>query len=150
MKQHTISFEKCKLKSQGDTAAHTLEWLTWEVGSREGQSELSYFAVGAWNGASCCAVFARLWLKYLPKRNGNNMCKNVYSSFICNSPELEPSCMTISGMDRQTVVHLFSEILLSNTKGTSSWYMQQHRCISKKTYTEEKKPDLPTPQTLYV
>lgn len=150
MKQHTISFEKCKLKSQGDTAAHTLGWLTWDVGSRGGAVRTLILCSGSMKWASCCAVFERLWLKYLPKRNGNNMCKNVYSSFICNSPELEPSCMTISGMDRQTVVHLFSEILLSNTKETSSWYMQQHRCISKKNYTEGKKPDLPTPQTLYV
>lgn len=44
------------------------------------------------------------------------MLKNVCSSFICNSPKLETTQLSISRTDKQTGRHPYSKILHSNKK----------------------------------
>ena len=45
------------------------------------------------------------------------MFKNVRSSFICNSPKLETTQMSVSRRtDKQTVIHPYNEILQGNKK----------------------------------
>lgn len=43
------------------------------------------------------------------------MFRNIHSSFICNSPKLETTQMSVSRrMDKQTVIHPYNKILCSN------------------------------------
>ena len=57
--------------------------------------------------------------KYSSKRNENNMCKNIYSRYLYNSPKLQASCMPVNGMGWETVAHLHREMCLRSTKGTN-------------------------------
>lgn len=76
--------------------------MAW-IGENGGQSELSYVVS---RNVKTVHLFGRVlkvkhtstpWLKYLSKRDENNMCKDVGGSSIDNGPKPETPCMTVLG-----------------------------------------------------